>query len=87
LLFFLIYKNDIEKNIVCDISLFADDVSLLQTFKNTTDLENLKNKDLEILNNWTSLWIIDFNPAKSEMLIISNKKTKSKPHILLKIPI
>ena len=83
-LFFLIYINDIEENIVCDISLFADDVSLMQTFKNTPDLENIINKDLETLNNWATQWNMDFNPAKSEMLIISNKKLKSKPRIVLK---
>ena len=83
-LLFLIYINDIEDNIKCDISLFADDVSLLQKFKNTTYLENIINTDLETLNTWAMNWDMDFNPQKSEMMIISNKKIKSQPIITLK---
>ena len=56
----------------------------MQTFKNTPDLENIINKDLETLNDWATQWNMDFNPAKSELLIISNKKLKPKPRIVLK---
>ena len=73
-----------EDNINCDISLFADDVSLLQKFRKTADLENIINEDLETLNTLAMNWDMDFNPQKSEMMIISNKKIKSQPIITLK---
>ena len=53
----------------------------MQTLEYTPDLENIVNKALETLNNWATQWNIDFNPTKSEMLIISSKKLKSKPLI------
>ena len=83
-LLFLIYLNDIENNIKSDISLFADDVALLNKFKNNNILENEINRDLETLNEWAEKWNMDFNPAKTKMVIFSNKKLKSKPKIQLK---
>ena len=49
-LLFLIYLYDIEDNIKSDISLFADDVSLLKRFKTLDDLENTLNGDLKTLD-------------------------------------
>ena len=83
-LLFLIYLNDIENNIKSDISLFADDVALLNKFKNNNILENEINRDLETLNEWAEKWNMDFNLAKTKMVIFSNKKLKSKPKIQLK---
>ena len=64
-LLFLIYLNDIENNIKSDISLFADDVALLNKFKNNNILENEINRDLETLNEWADKWNMDFNPTKT----------------------
>ena len=83
-LLFLIYLYDIEDNIKSDISLFADDVTLLKTFKNHAELENLLNEDLKTLDTWAKTWKMEFNPNKSEMIIFSNKKTISKPSIILR---
>ena len=71
--------NDIEDNIISDISLFADDVALLNKFKNIYNLETEINRDLETLNEWAEKWNMDFNPSKTKMVIFSNKKIKSKP--------
>ena len=77
-LLFLIYLNDIENNIKSDISLFADDVALLNKFKNNNILENEINRDSETLNEWAEKWNMDFNPALSKMVIFifSYKKIK-----------
>ena len=83
-LLFLIYLNDIENNIKSDISLFADDVALLNQFENNNTLENEINRDLETLNEWADKWNMDFNPTKTKMVIFSNKHIKSKPKIQLK---
>ena len=73
-LLFLIYLNDINDNIKSDISLFADDVALLNKFKNNNTLEIEINRDLETLNEWADKWNMDFNPAKTKMVTLSNKK-------------
>ena len=83
-LLFLIYLNDIDENIKSDMFLFADDVALLNKFKNRNDLEIELNSDLKQLNKWAQTWSMDFNPNKTEMVIFSNKKLKSNPNIYLK---
>ena len=80
-LLFLIFLNDIEIKIRSNISLFADDVSLLEKFKNCHDLEQTINNDLDTLKNWALKWNMEFNPLKTEIMIFSNKQNKSKPTI------
>ena len=64
--------------------MFADDVALMNKFKNKNNLEFEINADLKKLNEWASTWNMDFNPAKTEMIVFSNKKIKSRPNIFLK---
>ena len=63
---------------------FKIDVALLNKFKNINNLETEINRDLETLNEWEDKWNMDLNPAKTEMVIFSNKKIKSEPNIKLK---
>ena len=83
-LLFLIFLNDIESGIQSNISLFADDVALLRTFKNCNDLEQTLNNDLNLLNNWALKWGMEFNPMKTEIMLFSNNKIKSKPNLTFK---
>ena len=83
-LLFLIFLNDIENDIQSNISLFADDVSLLKNFQNCIDLEQTLNSVLNTLNNWALKWGMEFNPSKTEIMIFSNNKIKSKPNITFK---
>jgi hypothetical protein len=39
------------------------------------------NNDLSKLNEWTKLWLVDFNPKKTKALVIS---TSAVPHIDLR---
>ena len=57
---------------------------LLNKFKNINNLETEINGDLETLNGWADKWNMDFNPAKTKVVIFSNIKVKSKPNIHLK---
>ena len=82
-LLFLIFLNDIEDGIQSNISLFADDVALLQNFKNSDRAEIICNKDLETLKNWAKKWGMEFNTSKTEVMIFSNKKIKSTPSFYL----
>jgi hypothetical protein len=39
------------------------------------------NNDLSKLNEWTKLWLVDFNPKKTKALVIS---TSAVPHLDLR---
>jgi hypothetical protein len=78
-LLFLIFLNDIEDGIQSNISLFADDVALLENFKNSDRAEIVCNKDLGMLHSWANTWGMEFNPSKTEVMIFSNKRVKSTP--------
>ena len=75
-LFFLVYINDISKNLTpgTKISLFADDSLLYRTIKSSKDCEILQ-KDLNNLQKWERLWKMEFHPGKCNLLQISNKKS------------
>ena len=84
-LLFLIFLNDIEDDIHSNISLslFADDVALLQNFKKSDRAEVVCNKDLDTLKNWADKWGMEFNPSKTELMIFSNKMVKPTPSFYL----
>ena len=77
---FLIYINDIADNLV-SIALFADDTSLSSSSRDPTEIEDTLNKDLGEINNWSQKWLVKFNPAKTEVLLISNSLIPPDIHI------
>ena len=72
-LLFLVYINDIVNNIGSNIRLFADDTSLYLIVDSPTETATCLNSDLEIINKWSKQWLVDFNPSKTETMIISRK--------------
>ena len=72
-LLFLIYINDIVKDIGCSIRLFADDTSLYITVESRQIAANFINIDLSTINNWAADWLVDFNTKKSFSMILSRK--------------
>ena len=72
-LLFLIYINDIVNDIETNIRLFADDTSLYIIVENPQSSADFLNNDLEKIHNWSNAWLVDFNPNKTESLIISRK--------------
>ena len=83
-LLFLIFLNDIETDLTSEISLFADDTALVQSFKNHILAESILNNDLEKIERWATKWCVEFNHEKTEMIIFSNKKNKSHLNLKLK---
>jgi len=72
-LLFLIYIDDIIKDIESNIFLFADDTSILQTITDPiTSFEQI-NRDLSKLDTWSKQWLVNFNPAKTKYIIFSKK--------------
>ena len=83
-LFFLLYINDIVKNIGSNIRLFADDTSLfIIVHNNPTRGALCLNSDLEKLSRWAAIWLVTFNPSKNESLLISRKINKPFFHLYM----
>ena len=75
-LLFLIYINDIVDDIQANINLFADDTSLSMTVVDPAHVESILQTDIDKITCWAQKWLVKFNPAKSESLVISRKRFK-----------
>ena len=60
-LFFLIYINDLPDNLESNCKIFADDASLFYKVSDKHVCRINLNKDLELINNWTFQWKMQFN--------------------------
>jgi hypothetical protein len=75
-LLFLIYINDITKNLQSDCFLYADDTSILDIV-DAPNMSSIKlNNDLTSIKDWASQWLITINPTKTESIIFSTKRIK-----------
>jgi len=82
-LLFLIYINDMEKNIKSNIKFFADDTMLFSIVKNPNISAMDLNHDLEVISNWAHQWKLEFNPdplkQATEVLFSCKKTTVNHP--------
>ena len=69
-LLFLIYINDLEKNIKSNIKFFADDTMLFSIVKDPYITANDLNHDLDIISKWAHQWKLEL------IQIPSNKQLK-----------
>ena len=72
-LLFIIYINDISKNLESEIIIFADDTTLLASGKGTADTIAQLNRDIIKINEWATTWKVTFNPTKTKDIIFCNK--------------
>ena len=78
-LLFLIFINDLEKNIKSNIKFFADDTMLFSVVKNPDICATALNHDLGIIGQWAHQWKMQFNPDVTKQateVIFSCKKNK-----------
>ena len=80
-LLFLIYINDLEKNIKSKIKFFADDTMLFSIVKDPAVSATELNHDLNIIRQWAHQWKMEFNPditkqATEVTFFCKKKKTK-----------
>ena len=68
---FIIYMNDIIKDIESDMLIFADDTSLFATGADPAETVIQLNRDLEKISAWAKLWKVTFNAKKSKDVIFS----------------
>lgn len=72
-LLFLVFINDIVNDIGFNIRLFADDTNLYIIVNNPLRSAELLNADLEKISLWANTWLVTFNPAETESLLISGQ--------------
>ena len=73
-LLFLIFINDIVKDIESLVKLFADDTSMYLQLNDGVIRTYILNSDIAKILDWSRRWKVDFNPAKTELLTIANLK-------------
>ena len=68
---FLLYINDLPDDMICDISICADDTTLYSKCDQTSDLwQQLElaselESDLQDTVDWSKKWLVDFNAGKT----------------------
>ena len=72
-LLFILYLNDLPKNLQCIVKMFADDVAIYKSIATREDCDLLQ-RDLSLISSWCQDWLMNLNPSKCEALCISNKK-------------
>ena len=76
-LLFLVYINDLEKNIKSNVKFFADDTMLYSVVKDPTITAVDLNHDLVTINQWAYQWKMEFNPdatKQAKEVLFSCKK-------------
>ena len=78
-LLFLIYINDLEKDIKSKVKFFADDTMLFSIVKDPLLSANDLNHDLDLISQWAHQWKMEFNPDPTKQateILFSCKKSK-----------
>ena len=68
-LLFIMFINDIVKEIHSNIRLFADDTNLYIIEDFPDSAAQIRNLDLERLYEWAVQWLVRFNPNKTDSLL------------------
>ena len=77
---FLIFINDIDNDLNCKISKFADDTKIARKICTDADAK-LLNQDLQLLVNWSDRWQMEFNKDKCVVMHIGATNNKH-PYIM-----
>ena len=74
---FLIFINDIDNDLCCKISKFADDTKIGNKAVSPLQRQQIQS-DLNKLVEWSKRWQMNFNTDKCKVLHIGNKNTKAQ---------
>ena len=85
-LLFLVYINDLERNIKSNVKFFADDTMLFSIVKNPELSANDLNHDLGVIHQWAHQWKLEYNPdptkQATEVLFSCKTSNPNHPHIM-----
>ena len=70
---FLLYINEFPDDVICDISIYADDAILFSKCDQASDLWQLEltselESDLRDTVDWGKKWLVDFNAGKTQLV-------------------
>ena len=77
---FLVYVNDIPREINSPMKMFADDTKIYGEVSTTDKVMTLQ-KDLDAVARWTSVWQLPLNTAKCQSLHLGGRNTGHQYHI------
>ena len=84
-LLFLVYINDLEKNIKSNVKFFADDTMLYSIVVDPSTSASELNHDLDLISQWAFQWKMVFNPdpnkQATEVLFSCKKKPVQHPKL------
>ena len=81
-LLFLIYINDLERNIKSNVKFFADDTMLFSIVNDHILSASELNHDLNVINQWAYQWKMEFNPDPNKQAteLLFSCKSNSPNH-------
>ena len=71
---FLLYINDLPDDVICNIAIYADDITLYSKYDQASDLwQQLElaselESDLRETVDWGRKWLVDFNAGKTQLV-------------------
>ncbi|KAK3092504.1 hypothetical protein FSP39_003753 [Pinctada imbricata] len=68
-LFFLVFINDLPDAIEGLSRLYADDTSVSHSSSSLSEIERNTNLDMTNITKWSKDWLVEFNPAKTKVLV------------------
>ena len=77
---FLLYINDLPDDVICDITIYADDTTLYSKCDQASDLwRQLEltaelESDLRDTVDWGRKWLVDFNAGKTQQVLFDWSK-------------
>lgn len=78
---FLLYINDLPSGIINNIRLFADDTCLYVASEEMHNKTQSINRDMDLIRNWASQWLVNFNASKTVNLLVSRRREPTKLNI------
>ena len=77
-LLFLVYINDLERDIISNVKFFADDTMLYSIVKDPIKSASDLNHDLKMIYQWAWQWKMAFNPDPNKQAneVLFSCKTK-----------
>ena len=81
-LLFLVYINDLERNIKSNVKFFADDIMLFSIVKNPEISANDLNHDIDVIHQWKLEFNLDPTKQATEVLFSCKKSDPNHPQIM-----
>ena len=80
---FFVYINDIVVDIGSHIRLFSDDTSLYIIVDDPVTAARCLNTDLQNITRWAAIWLVKFNPLKTEAFLASRRLNRNHTPIYM----